>query len=201
MHHLKVSNLDAAENASTAVIRVMEIADENAGEAFSLSHVHAVIEGVSDAFNSVIINQGSLLMSNCILLNRSGGSGVSNGLYSTGVNTYARVSDSLIKVYNASGSSVKNNVYAAGATTVEVYNSRITQSTDNGDGIALYANGNGTWIYAFGSSVYGKTHSAKEVSGDITFFGGRMTNNEGAGVTCQGMRSWVGNDALSSSCD
>ena len=201
LHHLKVTNKDAADNASTMAIRLMETADSHAGEAFTISHVDAVIEGVSDAFNSVILNQGSMLISNCVLLNKSGGSGVSNGLYSTGANTYARVSDSLIKVYNASGSSIKYNVYAAGATTVEVYNSRVIQSTDNGDGIALYANGTGTWIYAFGSSVYGKTDSAKEVSGDITFFGGRMTDNEGSGVTCQGMRSWADNSSLNSNCD
>jgi hypothetical protein len=202
LRHLKVTNKDAADNSSTATIRMMETADQYAGEAFMLSHVHVSIEGVSDAYNTAILNQGSMMISDTMILNKSGGSGVSNGIYSTNASTYTRVSDSLIKVYNASGASVKHSIFAAGGTFVEIYNTRIIQSTVNaGDGIALYANGNNTWIYAYGSAVFGKTDSAKEVGGNVTFFGGRMSDNEGSGVTCMGMRSWIDNNELNGNCD
>jgi hypothetical protein len=205
MRHLSITNTDIDSVGWSKVIFNSSTSngDVHSGEAFTLDNVYLWLNGNQNANNMLIDNRGTIHVDNSFLKNYTGGTGYSMGLYSNGVGSYARVSNSFILVDNAGGSTgEKFNVWASTNTNVDVLSSRIVQTASNsGDGRALYATSDSI-IYVYSSATHGKTYSAYETSGgDVTFYGGRMSDNEYGSVTCTGMRAWSGNGGLSGSCD
>jgi hypothetical protein len=161
-------------------------------------------DGTSDNTKHVIYNIGEIAIEHTSIYSNIGGSAAVHGVRTSGsdsARTYMR--DSTIYMERSSGTGNKYGMTVYNGADVNVHSSFVYASTQSSsEGYGIYSSGTGSIAYVFGSTTYGQKHSAYETGGgDVTFYGGRLGNNENSGVSCTGMRAYSGNSGLDGGCD
>jgi hypothetical protein len=195
----------ASGNTSTSVVYNTSVGGSWAYRSqFRLSNCFVkTTNGTSDNNKHVIYNGGEMDIENTSIYSNIGGSSGVHGVRTNGATARTYIRDSTIYMERSSGTGNKFGVTAYLGANVDVYSSTIYASTQSSsEGYGVYSTGTGSIVYVYASKTYGQRYSAYETSGgDVTFYGGRLGNNENGGVSCTGMRAYSGNSGLDGNCD